>query len=127
MKKIVTILAGLAVLALLVPAAVSNIVQYPIATDYYYGSDTLHVTTTDTKWGFGSWDVYAIRIINPTAANLISIRVQQGDSVSTIGSYCGAYGTIELFPPLLMGPPIDSLWIDADAAATVYIDFWGVK
>jgi len=123
MVKILTVLMVIAALA------GAKIVMYPIADDVYAGSDTLHVTTTDTKWAIGTGSVYWLRIINPTAVNLISIRVQQGDSVSTIGSYCGAYGT--WFWPmensLLVGPGVDSLWVDASGSATIYIDWLEVK
>lgn len=122
---------GKLTVSILVLAAIAlgSIIEYPIATDVYAGSDTLHVTTTDTKWALGSGDVRWIRIINPTSTILISIRVQQGDSVSTIGSYCGAYGTW-LWPSenaLLSGPAVDSLWIDADGSATIYVDWLEVK
>jgi len=128
MKQLTAIILGVLVFAWAVPA-ISKIIVYPIADDVYAGSDTLHVTTTDTKWAIGSGTVYWLRIINPSAENLISIRVQQGDSVSTIGSYCGAYGTW-FWPPensLLVGPGVDSLWIDASGSATVYVDWLEVK
>ena len=128
MKRITLVTVTLLLLALALPAS-SKIVQYPIADDVYAGSDTLHVTTTETKWALGTGQVRWIRIINASAVNLISIRVQQGDSVSTIGSYCGAYGTW-LWPSensLLSGPAVDSLWIDADGSATVYVDWLEVK
>ena len=123
MVKILTVLMVIAALA------GAKIIMYPIADDVYAGSDMLHVTTTDTKWAIGTGSVYWLRIINPTAVNLISIRVQQGDSVSTIGSYCGAYGTW-FWPPentLLVGPGVDSLWIDASGSGTVYVDWLEVK
>jgi hypothetical protein len=125
MKKMTMIIAILLVASL----SFGNIIQYPIADDVYAGSDTLHVTTTETKWALGSGDVRWIRIINASSVNLISIRIQQGDSVSTIGSYCGAYGTW-LWPSenaLLNGPAVDSLWIDADSSATIYVDWLEVK
>jgi hypothetical protein len=105
----------------------ANIIEYPIANDYYFGSDTLHVTTVDTKWHIGTGTVYALTIINPNNIQLISIKIKQGTSVSTIGTFCGAYGTLYIEPPNLMGPGIDSLWIDASAAGTVYIQWWEVK
>lgn len=128
MKQITALIVGVLVLAWAVPAT-GRIVDYPITDDVYAGSDTLHVTTTDTKWALGSGAVYWIRIINPTAVNLISIRIQQGDSVSTIGSYCGAYGTW-LWPgenSLLAGLAADSIWIDASGSATIYVDWLEVK
>ena len=119
----------LTVLMIIAAVCSAKIIEYPIADDVYAGSDTLHVTTTDTKWALGTGDVRWIRIINASAVNLISIRVQQGDSVSTIGSYCGAWGTW-LWPSenvLLNGPAVDSLWIDASGSATIYVDWLEVK
>ena len=119
----------LTVLMVIMAIAYGKIIEYPITDDVYPGSDTLHVTTTDTKWALGTGDVYWFRIINPSAANLISIRVQVGDSVSTIGSYCGSFGTY-LWPmenSLLAGLAVDSIWIDADASGTVYVDWLEVK
>ena len=119
----------LTVLMVIVAIAGAKIIMYPIADDLYAGSDTLHVTTTETKWALGTGSVRWLRIINASAVNLISIKVQQGDSIATIGSYCGAWGTW-LWPSensLLVGPAVDSLWIDASGSATVYVDWLEVK
>lgn len=127
MKQLTMALAVIMVLAWAVPAA-SEIIVYPITDDLYFGSDTLHVTTTDTKWAFGTGDVYWFRLINPTAETL-TIRVQQGDSVSTIGSFCGSYGTwVWPMESALLAPiPADSIWIDGSGSATVYVDWLEVK
>jgi len=127
MKQIAMVLVGILVLAWAVPAT-AKVLVYPITDDVYFGSDTLHVTTTDTKWALGTGAVYWFRLINPTSATL-TIRVQQGDSVSTIGSFCGAYGTW-LWPmesSLLAPVAADSVWIDGSASATVYVDWLEVK
>jgi hypothetical protein len=127
MRQMAAILTMVLILAWAVPAT-SKIITYPITDDIYFGSDTLHVTTTDTKWALGTGAVYWFRLINPTSATL-TIRVQQGDSVSTIGSFCGAYGTW-LWPmesSLLAPIPADSIWIDGSASATIYVDWLEVK
>ena len=127
MNRIVALATVILLLALSVPVS-AKIIQYPITDDVYFGSDTLHVTTTDTKWALSSGNVYWFRLINPTSATL-TIRVQQGDSVSTIGSFCGAYGTwVWPMESSLLAPiAADSVWIDGSASATVYVDWLEVK
>ena len=118
----------LAVLLLMVGLASAYIIEYPFTDDYYFFSDTLHVTTTDTKWAIGSTGkVFELNIVNDSAIDLISIRLQQGTNVSTIGTICNSGGSFCLTSPVLYGVAIDSLWIDASGSGTIYIYGWEVK
>lgn len=121
MVKILTVLMAI------VAVAGAKIIEYPFTNDYYFFSDTIHVTTTDTKFFISSDAVYELTIINDSAEDLISIRLQQGTNVSTIGTICNAYSTHTFTSPVLLGVPIDSIWVDCSGAATIYIEGWEVK
>lgn len=117
----------LTVLMVLAAVAGAKIIEYPMTDDYYFFSDTLHVTTTDTKFAITANAVYELNIVNDSAEDLISIRLQQGTNVSTIGTICNAGGSFCLTSPVLLGVPIDSLWVDCTGSATIYIWGWEVK
>lgn len=117
----------LTVLLVIVSLAGAKEVGLHFANDYYFFSDTLHVTTTDTKFAITANAVYELTVINDSAEDLVSIRLQQGTNVSTIGTICNAYGSHTFTSPVMLGVPIDSIWIDCSGSATIYIEGWEVK
>ena len=123
MKKLVLVLTTLLALAFVAQA---EIVQYPIANDYYAWGDTLTVVASEDTFDIGdSNGLYGCYVIN-RSANELFVRAVQGDSTSA-HLYCGPWGTLPLLPHLLMGPAMDQLLITATDTSTVYIVGWEVK
>jgi len=117
----------LTVLMVIVAVASAKIIEYPFTDDYYFFSDTLHVTAVEKVWAIAADAVYELTIINNSAEDLTSIRIKQGTNVSTIGTICDAYGTNVITSPVLFGVALDSIFITGSGACTVVLQGWEIK
>ena len=97
---------------------------YPWAPDLTWHSDTLHVTTSEKGWALGSTSgAYFVRIVNPND-NYLLFRFDT--DATPLQSYIGNYGTGPLQSDAILAVPHDSLFIDGEAACTVYIEWYSV-
>ena len=101
-----------------------RVFNVPLGTKYglVLTTDTLHVTTSEKGWSLG--DCVGFTLINPNA-NYLLWRISNA-SGADVACYLGDYGAVDMYPPgsLKGGNAIDSLFIDGEAACTVYIYYW---
>ena len=119
MRYLILVLLLLTIPALALPKQV-----LPWASDLYWHSDTLHVTTTEKGWPLGTTSgAYELLVINPNA-NYLLIRFDT--DASPLQTYLGDYGTGEYSAPFVLGAALDSIFIDGEAAGTVYLEWYSV-
>ena len=117
----------LMVIMILAAVAGAKEIGYHFSNDYYFFSDTIHVTAVEKKWAISADAVYELTIINESAEDLTSIRILQGTNISTIGTICNSYGTNVITSPVMFGVPIDSIFVTGSGACTIILQGWEVK
>lgn len=120
MKRLLIVLT---LLLLAVPVVANPLLTVPWADDLVWNSDTLHVTTTEKCWAI-STTAYWLTVINPNA-NFLLIRFSNVAGI--LQTYLGDYGVGVYHQPYTLGSAIDSIFVDGEAACTVYIEYWDVE
>lgn len=96
----------------------------PLGTDYgvVCYTDTLHVTTAEQGWAINS-ECVGFTLINP---NNYFMLWRLSNVSGVIQSYLGNYGTLELYPPgsIKKDNGLDSIFVDAESACTLYLFYW---
>ena len=110
---------------MLILAGVAGAIQqvYPWADDFVFHSDTLHVTTAEKGWAV-STTAYWLTVINPNASYLL---IRFSNVAGILQTYLGDYGVGEYHQPYTIGSAIDSIFVDGEAACTVYIEWWDLN
>lgn len=128
MKILITLALAAAVIAgtqFIDPnTSAGRVFDVPLGTKYgvVMNTDTLHVTTTEKGWSLG--DCVGFTLINPNG-NFLLWRLSNAAGADYF-AYLGDYGAIDVYPPgsLKKDNALDSLFIDGEAACTVYLVYW---
>ena len=85
-------------------------------------NDTLHVTTSEQGWALSARS-YQPLIINDTGGWLHFRFDTEGGSIYSL---IGISGSGPTPPPFVLVAPVDSVFIDAEIAGTVYVEWYAV-
>ena len=95
----------------------------PIGADYglTLHTDTLHATTDEKGWPLNANTVKVV-IVNPNDAFMLW---RFDTDASPLAFYLGNYGTDTIVAPgMVATSPMDSIFVDAEVAGTLYIRWW---
>ena len=87
-------------------------------------TDTLHVTTAEQGWALAT-ECVGFTLINP---NDYFMLWRLSNIAGIVQCYLGNYGTLELYPlgMIKTGDGLDSLFVDGEGAATLYLFYWSL-
>ena len=83
-------------------------------------TDTMHVTTAEQGWALTANTVKVV-IVNPNG-NYLLWRLDT--EASPLQMYIGDYGSDVIESPGMIAAGMDSLFIDGEAACTIYVRWW---